>query len=263
MADGAEALGALRGALGSWPAAVEWERRLASTSDSLKDKAREGAAEWTAVLADEQTEGRGRQGGRWASPPGNLFLSVLLRPPEDVQLGVLPLLAGVAVRDALLPFGVDGALKWPNDILVGGRKIGGILTEASWSEGRVDSVVVGVGVNVGLRAQEAPEDIRGRATSVWIETQRHAPVWAVAAEVLGAMRLWYHALALDGPDAVVAAWRSRALPWWGRVVEVQSGDEVLRGIARGVESSGALALELPDGRRVSLLGGVARELRVT
>ncbi len=236
---------------------------MSSTSDRLKERARNGAPEWSAVLADEQSEGRGRHGARWVSHPGNLFLSVLLRPQRGAELGVLPLLAGVAVRDSLLPFGVDPALKWPNDILVNGRKIGGILTEASWSEGVVDSVVVGIGVNVGLRGDALPAGLAGQTTSIWIETQRAAPVSAVAAQVLQALRLWYHAFAADGADAVLAAWRSRAVSWWGRVVEVRSGDDVLRGVARDVEKSGALVVELPDGKKVSLLAGVARELRVT
>ncbi len=263
MGDPRDARTALLGSLGSWPAPVEWEARLASTSDRLKDRAREAAPEWTVVLADEQSEGRGRHGARWVSRRGDLFLSVLLRPERGAGLGVLPLLAGVAVRDGLLPFGVEPSLKWPNDVLVNGRKIGGILTEASWAEGVVDSVVVGIGVNAGLRGDALPPGLAGQATSIWIETQRPAPVAEVAAQILQALRLWYHALAVDGPDAIVAAWRSRAVSWWGRAVEVRSGDEVLRGIARDVESSGALVMELPDGKRVRLLAGVARELRVT
>jgi BirA family biotin operon repressor/biotin-[acetyl-CoA-carboxylase] ligase len=246
----------------AWPAGIEWEPRVASTSDLLKDRAREGAAEWTAVLADEQTGGRGRQGARWLSPVGNLFLSVLLRPRWEVGLGVLPLVVGVAVRDALEVFGVTGALKWPNDVLANGLKIGGILTEASWSEGRIDSVVVGVGVNVGLRKTDMPTDIAEATTSIRLETGRLPPVAAVAAEALARLRVWYHALARDGPDAVVAAWRQRSIDWWGRAVEVHTGDALLRGIARGVDASGALTLELPDGQPVSLLAGVARELRV-
>jgi BirA family transcriptional regulator, biotin operon repressor / biotin---[acetyl-CoA-carboxylase] ligase len=261
--DPRDARAALLGSLGSWPAPVEWERLLASTSDRLKEWARDGAPEWTVVLADEQSEGRGRHGARWVSRRGDLFLSVLMRPSPGVELGVLPLLVGVAVRDGLLAFGVEATLKWPNDVLVGGRKIGGILTEASWSEGAVDSVVVGIGVNVGLRAHGLPPEIAGQTTSLWIETQRLAPVVAVAAQLLQALRLWYHALAVDGPDAILKAWRSRAVSWWGRVVEVRSGDDVVRGVARDVERSGALVVELADGKTVSLIAGVARELRVT
>jgi BirA family biotin operon repressor/biotin-[acetyl-CoA-carboxylase] ligase len=247
----------------AWPEPMEWEDRLPSTSDRVRERAREGAPEWTTALADEQFAGRGRQGARWVSPRGNLFVSTLLRPRSDAPLGVLPLLAGVAVRDALLPFGVETVLKWPNDVLVGDRKIGGILTEASWSEGSLDGVVVGIGVNVSLRGAEMPDEIASRTTSLWIETQRLAKVEAVAAEVLLALRLWYHALAREGAEAVVDAWRKRAVAWWGRGVEVRSGDEVVRGVATGVEPSGALTLVLADGRKVSLVAGVARELRAT
>src|SRR6266540_629595 len=102
-----------------WPAPIEHHVRLGSTSDRLKEKARKGAPEWAAVLADEQTGGRGRQGRAWASPPGGLYLSVLLRP-RFAPASLIPLAAGVAVVEALGEHGVTAELKWPNDVLAGG-----------------------------------------------------------------------------------------------------------------------------------------------
>src|SRR5271169_4098511 len=128
-----------------WREAIEWHDVLPSTSELLKAKARAAAPEFSVVLADRQTSGHGRLGSSWVSPEGNLFLSVLTRPRPGLATGVLPLLVGVAVRDAVDQFGVSARVKWPNDVLVGTGKIAGVLVEAVWSEGAVDSVVIGIG----------------------------------------------------------------------------------------------------------------------
>lgn len=109
---------------------VEWHQTIGSTSDRLKQLARAGAPEWTAVLADRQTSGRGREGRTWQSPAGGLYLSVLLRPRAE-PVSLLPLAAGVAVAEAVAGFGVACQLKWPNDVLASGRKLAGILAEAT------------------------------------------------------------------------------------------------------------------------------------
>ena len=148
-----------------WPAPIEHHARLGSTSDRLKEKAREGAPEWAAVLADEQTGGRGRQGRAWASPPGGLYISVLLRPPS-APASLIPLAAGVAVVEALRERGVSAELKWPNDVLARDRKLAGILTEASSSSSGLDWVVLGLGVNLVTPPESLPEDLRATTASV-------------------------------------------------------------------------------------------------
>jgi len=150
-----QALAALLASRGlTWPAPIEHVETVTSTNDLLKERARQGALEWTVVWADRQTAGRGRHGRGWHSPPGNLFLSVLLRPslsPDRVLL--LPLAAGVAVAAAVAELGVAAHLKWPNDLVVGERKLAGILVEGLASA----AVLVGLGllalrlVRVGLR----------------------------------------------------------------------------------------------------------------
>ena len=111
-------------------AALEYYAEIGSTSDRLKELARAGAEAWTAVVAERQTGGRGREGRSWESPAGGCYLSVLLRP-QAARTALLPLAAGVAVAEAVQGFGVASELKWPNDVLVGGRKLAGILAEAS------------------------------------------------------------------------------------------------------------------------------------
>jgi BirA family biotin operon repressor/biotin-[acetyl-CoA-carboxylase] ligase len=245
-----------------WPAEIEHLSALASTSDHLKQRARAGAAAWTVVLADTQTAGRGRQGRRWASPAGNLYLSVLLRPePPPARWSVLPLAAGVAVAEALAAEGLDARLKWPNDVLVRGRKIGGILAEAASGADGLEHVVVGIGVNVALRPPDLPPDIAETVTCAAEELSRAVDRTRVAAAVLARLAVWYHALAREGPTVVQAAWRERAVDWWGRAVEARSGDRLLRGIARDLDVDGALVLELADGTRARLHSGEVREVR--
>ncbi|PYQ55559.1 MAG: biotin--[acetyl-CoA-carboxylase] ligase [Acidobacteria bacterium] len=287
---------ALRGLLKArgleWAAEIEHLAAVGSTNDHLKQRARAGAAAWTVVIADAQTAGRGRQGRRWSSPPGNLHLSVLLRPdPPAARWSVLPLLAGVAVAEALAEEGLEVRLKWPNDIVAGtaatsrligctaatsrligctaatsgligcGRKLGGILAEAASSAEGLESVVMGVGVNVAVRPADLPPDAASSVTSIADELGHGVDRLVVAAAVLARLRVWYHALARDGPRVVQAAWRARALPWWGRAVEARSGERHLRGIARDLDEGGALILELEDGTRAVLHSGEVREVR--
>ena len=246
----------------SWPAEIEHVPSLASTNDHLKRRARAGAAPWTAVLAGAQTAGRGRRGHRWASPPGNLYLSVLLRPePPAARWSVLPLAAGVAVAEALAGFGLSTSLKWPNDVVVGGRKVGGILIEASSGADGLETVVVGLGINVAVRPSGLPPEVAAAVTCVSEELSRDVDLLEVAAAVLARLTVWYHALVREGPRVVQGAWRERALPWWGRAVEARLGERRLRGIARDVDEDGALILELDDGTRAVLHSGEVREIR--
>ena len=232
-----------------------------STNDVLKERARGGAPEWSVVLADAQTAGRGRHGHTWASVAGNLHLSVLVRPRGDpAGWGRLPLLAGLAVAEAVGSFGVEPALKWPNDVWVGGRKVAGVLVESTSAGGALESAVIGVGVNVAA----VPEGLDGaaRAGAACLGDFVAAPdVVEVAAAVLARIRVWYHRVAAGGGGEMMAAWRARALPWWGRHVEARSGDEVLRGRAIDVDESGALLLLLDDGTTSLLHAGEVRELR--
>jgi len=245
-----------------WPAEIEHAALSPSTNDRLKQRARARAAEWTVVLADAQTAGRGRQGRRWSSPPGNLYLSVLLRPaPPGARWSVLPLAAGLAVAEALAAEGLEARLKWPNDVMVGERKVGGILAEATSGADGLESVVLGVGINLALRPPDLPPDVAASVTCAAEELARAVDRVVIAAAVLVRLTVWYHALAREGPQVVQAAWRARAVPWWGRAVEAQSGGRRLRGIARDLDEGGALILELEDGTRAVLHSGEVREVR--
>jgi BirA family transcriptional regulator, biotin operon repressor / biotin---[acetyl-CoA-carboxylase] ligase len=241
---------------------VEHLARVTSTSDVLKDRARAGAPEWSVVIADAQTAGRGRLGRAWQSEPGNLHLSVLLRPRGPVvRGGRLPLLAGLAVAEAVGSPWAEALVKWPNDVWIAGRKVAGVLVEASSAGGTVESAVVGVGVNV----RSVPEglDAETRAGAACLADFGPAPeVLDVAAAVLARIRVWYHRVA-EGDGGLLDAWRARSLPWWGRRVEARAADGVVSGRAVGIDDDGALILMLEDGTRSLVHSGDVREVRAT
>ena len=247
-----------------WPGPVEHFESVGSTNEIAKERAREGAPAFAVVLASQQTAGRGRQGHAWISPRGNLYLSVLLRPAGRLpQAGLIPLAAGVAVAEALDSFGVRARLKWPNDVVVGEKKIAGLLAEAASGGGEgIDSVVLGIGINLALDPDDVPSALREAVTSVSLESRRTVSLAEAAAETLARVAVWYHALAREGAAAVLAAWRARSVPWWGRPVEVRAGQGLVRGVARGIDERGALLLDLEGGTRAALLSGEARELRL-
>jgi BirA family biotin operon repressor/biotin-[acetyl-CoA-carboxylase] ligase len=244
---------------GPRPPAVQWPASIVSTSDRLKALARGGAPEWTVVLADEQTGGRGREGRTWVSPPGSLYLSVLLRP-RFPGVGLLPLAAGVAVAEAVDELGVRTELKWPNDVLAGGRKLAGILCEAASGPAGVEWVVLGVGVNVTLDPALLPDAIRESVTSLAALGRGGTALPEVAASVLARLARAYIGLESD-PGALVAAWRRRAVPWWGRVVEARTAGGPARGRLLDVDDDGALVLELDGGGKLRLLSGEVSRVR--
>jgi BirA family biotin operon repressor/biotin-[acetyl-CoA-carboxylase] ligase len=181
---------------------------VTSTSDVLKDLARAGAPEWSVIVADAQTAGRGRHGRAWRSTPGNLHLSVLLRPrAAPAAWGRIPLLAGLAVAEALEAPGLDPRVKWPNDVWIGGRKVAGVLVESASAGAGIESAVVGVGVNVAAVPEGLDAEARAGAACL-AELGDPRDALAVAAAVLARIRVWYHRLAAGGGD-VIAAWRGR------------------------------------------------------
>jgi BirA family biotin operon repressor/biotin-[acetyl-CoA-carboxylase] ligase len=253
MRDGLAALGV------AWPAPLWHIETVGSTNDWLKAMAREGATAWTAVRADRQSSGRGRGGHAWVSEPGDLFLSVILPPPGSRALTLLPLLAGVAVAEAARERGARAHLKWPNDVIAGDRKLGGILVESS-SEGQGPATIVaGVGLNLALDPERQAEPLRSSATSFRALGLAPPSPDDAAAEVLARLFVWYHAFATGGDEKLRVAWRALAVDWWGRTV--QAGAAV-RGIVRDIDDRGALILETEDGRRIAVMSGDVREIRL-
>ncbi len=175
-------------------------------------------------------------------------------------MGLVPLAAGVAVAETAAELGVEAELKWPNDALVRGGKVAGILTESASGGARVDWVVVGVGVNVMVDPVSLEATVNQSVTSLHLEADQVPAIEVVAAGVLARLRVWYDALE-SHPASVVDAWRARSLPWWGRRVQVRTAQGVTRGKLNDIDETGALLLDLDEGGRRRVLSGEVTQLR--
>jgi len=241
-----------------------------STMDVAWDALAEGMPDGTAVVADQQTRGRGRGGRSWWMPPGRaLAISLALHPGCDArEMGTLPLVAGLALAEALetLAASADSVpgtrlpgarlrarLKWPNDVLIGDRKLAGVLCESRRRGGAGEAVVVGVGVNVSQAASEFPAELAATATSLAIEGVRVTRE-QVAAALLNHLEPLWDEHAEGGREAVLERWRARA-DFWGRPVTVRTPSGTLSGIARALDADGGLVVSLPGGAETTVLAG--------
>ncbi len=224
---------------------------LTSTMDAARQAAFEGAPEGTVVLAEGQTEGRGRLRRVWLSPSGCLTFSIILYP-ETRFLPFLVMISALAVADAIKAFAsVKAEIKWPNDVLVKGKKISGILIETGLQEGSPNVAVIGIGLNVNLNTASCP-DIDGIATSLFMETGKKMDRAMVLRKVLARFEHWYEKL--KGGENIVAAWRAR-LVTLGKRVQVAAGNAKYEGIAEDVAADGALLLRQPDGWLLKMPAG--------
>jgi len=221
---------------------------LPSTNTEAARQAALGAPEGLCVVAREQTAGRGRRERSWASPKdAGLYLSVVLRPTLEARhWPLITLAAALAVRDALEEAcGLGADIKWPNDLLAGGRKLCGILAEtAEGARGR--AVVLGIGVN--LRRGSFPEEISDTATSVEDQTGRAPDAEQLLEALVRSLGRHYEALHADGgAEEVLRDWQRHSTYAHGRRVRVALAEETFEGTTRGLDPDGALRVETDDG----------------
>ncbi len=223
---------------------------LPSTMDAAQQGALAGAPEGTTYFAEEQTAGRGRLGRRWVTPPGSsLALSIILRPPLErlprlTLIGALAVALGIEQATALRP-----AIKWPNDVRLGGRKVAGILVDSSSQAGGQGYAIVGIGLNVNFDPEAEP-DIAAVATSLSRELGHPVPRETVLASLLEQLERWY----LAPKEEALAAWRQR-LETLGQRVVVQWRDVWEAGLAEATDDDGRLVLRRDDGSTVALSVG--------
>ena len=230
-------------------APVHYVKVTGSTNTDVLALAREGAPEWTLLVAGEQRSGRGRLGRTWASLEGrSLLASVLLRPqvaPSDAPL--LPLLVAVCmVRAIRSTNGVDVTCKWPNDLVVGERKLGGILAEASVDSDRLSFVVIGTGVNVAEEPSDFPPEIRPTATSILMEGGRIYGI-ALLREYLRELRAMYSPTGENLRTVVLDEYRTLCSTIGREVVATTTAGGATRGRAVGVGESGELLVKSGSG----------------
>jgi BirA family biotin operon repressor/biotin-[acetyl-CoA-carboxylase] ligase len=221
--------------------------RVGSTNEEAKRLALDAAPEFTLVWALEQTQGRGRRGRSWTSPPGNLYVSLLLRPDvgpaEAAQIGFVAAVALAEMLRALLPTGLEVALKWPNDVLVGRRKVSGILPEALAADegGRIEALVLGIGINVASH----PDGTAWPATDLAAAGVRIG-LEGLLERLAASLDHWIGTWRRQGFAPVRSRWMELALAL-GEPVELRLDGRTLSGRFVEIDPEGALVLAPADG----------------
>ncbi len=239
---------------GQWQ--IRWLDEVDSTNSRVRDAARQGAGEGLVIVADHQTAGRGRLDRRWESPPGaNLLASVLLRPgcdAADLHLctGAVALAASDACREVA---GVEPVLKWPNDLLVDGHKLAGVLAEAEFSGGALVGVVVGIGINV---AWPGPDEAGGTCLDDLGGSAQPVDRRVLLERLLGALSVRRPQLDDASGRRALADEVRRRCATLGQPVRVHLAGEELTGLAAAIDDAGQLVVETAAGPRLVTAGDV-------
>ncbi|MBN1161112.1 MAG: biotin--[acetyl-CoA-carboxylase] ligase [Dehalococcoidales bacterium] len=224
---------------------------LPSTMDAARDEALKGAKEGTVIIAGEQTGGRGRLQRAWLAPKGNVALSIILHP-DIKSLPCLIMIASLSVVRSIESIAsVKAGIKWPNDVLIGGKKTGGILIENEVVGNKVAFSIVGIGININLKVDDYNE-IAETATSLKKESGKDDLRINIIRSLLEELERLY--LSLPEGKPIYEAWRDR-LVTLGKNVKAQSGSQVIEGIAEAVDESGALVIRGEDGRLTRVVAG--------
>jgi BirA family biotin operon repressor/biotin-[acetyl-CoA-carboxylase] ligase len=220
---------------------------IASTNTLAMEMAAQGAAEGTTVIAESQTGGKGRLGRKWISPKGNLYLSVILRPNMPLHKApLITLMGAVAVASAIRrTCGVQAVIKWPNDILIAGKKASGLLTEMSAEQDRIRHIVLGIGVDVNMDIDELPAEVREFATTLAAECGRKIDRLSLLRQLIRELDAWYQAFLAAEKD-VLAEWKALNVTI-DNSVAVSGAGETFQGLAQGIDDEGRLIVRLDDG----------------
>jgi len=236
---------------------IHYFKTIDSTNSTAYQLALNGAREGEVVIAESQEKGRGRLGRHWISPPfSNLYLSVILRPPiPPHQASLITLLAAVATADAIeKTSGLKPSIKWPNDLLLGKRKVAGLLNEIHSETDHIHFVILGMGINLNMDEKLLPWELRTKATSLKKEMGRPISRKEFVCHLLNALEQWYGIFLKKGGAPVLKAWKDRARIE-GKRVKVTSFGDVLRGRAVDVDSDGALILQTKGGVQKRIVAG--------
>jgi len=231
---------------------ILYYRTLPSTMDFAKKLAREGMGEGVVVLCDEQTEGRGRQGRKWfASPSSSILMSVVFQPTIE-QLPQINMLASLAVVFTIEKMtGINSTIKWPNDVLIDGKKVAGILMENVFEGEALEAAVVGVGLNISLDVS-AYSEISSIATSLSAEARRDFDRDDILRTLLENMDALY--LSVKRNEDVYHRWLP-CVETLGKTVRIKSGTSVQEGLAQSINPDGSLTLRRADGSLVTIATG--------
>ncbi len=231
-------------------------REISSTQDIAKALAAQGADEGVVVVAERQTQGRGRMGRNWFSLPGSICLSLILRPElKPLEALKFPLIAGVGAAQAINKLtGLRPELKWPNDLILGGKKVGGILAELSAETDRVIYIVLGIGINVNTPRNLFPEEIEAIATSLKEECGKEVSRVKLVQAILVELESLYEELKFVGFEPIRQKWKSlsNTIGFW---VRVSNAKEEIEGEAIDIDQEGALILRKASGSLQRIIAG--------
>jgi BirA family biotin operon repressor/biotin-[acetyl-CoA-carboxylase] ligase len=245
---------------------IEYLATTESTNTLAHERARAGADEGTVVIAETQTAGRGRLGRSWLSPPyRNLYLSIVLRPPlPPAAAPRIALVAGLATAETVAEWAPRAAVKWPNDVVVDGRKLAGILTEMDADADQVRFVIAGIGVNLNIGTDEFPPDLRDIAVGLCALTDAPIDRAAFAARLLAQLETRYYQFLRDGFPAVRPLWAARSC-LDGRQITIDDGQRRCVGTCAGLADDGTLRVVDVAGTEhrivagdVTVIGGYGR-----
>jgi BirA family biotin operon repressor/biotin-[acetyl-CoA-carboxylase] ligase len=236
---------------------------VTSTNDVARELAEAGAEEGTTVVAAEQTAGRGRYARRWHSPKGEgLYHSIIVRPTvPPSRAPLLGLIAAVALAETLREeYGVSADIKWPNDVMLGGRKIAGILVELEADEEHVRYVILGIGVNINQTS--FPEEIADVATSVRQQTGLTYDLEMFRHRLFVRLEHWYEVWRTEGEAPILERYMELSSYVRGQWVSVLCGERRMRGRTRGLAPTGALLVETEAGTVEAILTGEVTKLEL-
>ena len=234
-------------------------RKVFSTNSIAKFLANHSADEGTVLISEIQTKARGRSGKKWEAPDGGVWMSLILRPNvPTARIGLITLATGVAIAKSIRSLGVDARIKWPNDVLIHGKKISGVLTEVNATFNEIDWIVVGIGIDSNLKLEDFSEDIRIGTTTLTEELPAKVNENELIAIFLNEFEKVYE-LYKDGEiETILKDWRDLA-DTIGKYVNItQTGGKITQGYVVGINNEGSLIIERQDGTLEKIISGELR-----
>lgn len=238
---------------------IHYYEQVGSTNLIARELAKGNAPEGTLVIANEQTQGRGRNNRTWFSPSGeSLLFSIILKPDwEPNHAPRLTAIAAIAVAEGIRKStGLPACIKWPNDVRVNGKKVSGILTELNASKHKIQFAVVGIGVNVNIKKTRFPAEIRNQATSLQIELKKRSAILRtkIIAEIMQYFELHYFQCLKEGTKSAMAEWK-RLSDTLGKLVQVEGLKHNTTGYVTDIDLDGSLIIRSSSGIVTKLVGG--------
>jgi BirA family biotin operon repressor/biotin-[acetyl-CoA-carboxylase] ligase len=232
--------------------------------NSTNEKANELAAnveEGTVIIAEKQKEGRGRVGREWTSPKGGVYVSVILKPKiRSIDAPKITLITGIAVAKVIRKLGLDAKLKWPNDVLIHGKKVCGILTSISAKEGKIDHIIIGIGINANVDISTFPQKLQESATSLKEELKKEVSMEKIIEDILYEIEINYETFKKGNIDYLLNEWK-RLSDTIGKKVKIKMRTEVIEGEAVAVTREGELVIKLEDDSLKNIIAGECIHLR--